>query len=133
MGNLTRLENDKQLNTRQENGPARVPERTIAPRASVYETANEVILELEMPGVSRDSIDVSVENDELTVTARRVLQVDEGAEWLHQERLPFNYRRAFILSDRVDTANIAAGYVDGVLKLTLPKAPEAKPKKITID
>lgn len=133
MGNLTRTEHEKQLGVTQENESIRTPERTISPRASVYETVNEVVLELEMPGVSRDSIEVSVENDELTVTGPRVLPVDDGAEWLHQERFPFSYRRAFVLSDRIDSSNIAASYVDGVLKLTLPKAAEAKPKKITID
>ena len=135
MGNLTTHGNEKQVTTganRQDTSTQR-PERTVTPRASVYETANEVILELEMPGVGRDTIDVSVENDELTVFGRRVISVDEGAEWLHQERLPFNYRRAFVLSDRIDSSNIGANYTDGVLKLILPKAAQAKPRKITIE
>jgi len=108
-------------------------ERTVTPRASVFETSDNVVLELEMPGVSREAIDVSVENDELTVSGRRTFAVDEGAEFLHRERLPLNYKRSFILSERIDSGNIGAKYTDGVLTLTLPKSAEAKPRKITIE
>jgi len=128
--NLTKTESNKSMQERPEQERR---ERIVTPRASVFETENAVILELEIPGVSRDTIDVTVENDELTVTGRRVFPVDEGAEMLHQERLPFNYRRSFILSERIDSANIGANYTDGVLKLTLPKSAEAKPRKITIE
>lgn len=108
-------------------------ERTITPRASVFETTDSVVLELEMPGVQRDSIDVSVENDELTVSGRRVFDTGADHEFLHQERLPFNYKRSFVLSERIDTGRISAKYNDGVLRLDLPKSAEAKPRKITID
>jgi len=108
-------------------------ERTVTPRASVFEAGDNVVLELEMPGVSREAIEVSVENDELTVSGRRVFAVDEGVEFLHQERLPLNYKRSFILSERIDSGNIGAKYTDGILTLTLPKSAEAKPRKITIE
>ncbi len=133
MTNITKHETENQVANLQESKSQRPQERVIPPRASVHETQDHVILELEMPGVARDSIDVNVENDELAVSGRRVLPVDEGVQWLHQERLPFNYRRAFVLSDRIDTANISADYTDGVLKLTLPKAVQAKPRKIAIE
>jgi len=134
MTNIAKHDNEKTLTTnRPETEGQRLPERVITPRASVYETPDSVMLELEMPGVSRDSIEVSVENDELSVSGRRVYPADDGVEWLHQERLPFNYRRSFILSDRIESTNIGAEYTDGVLRLTLPKAVQAKPRKITIE
>lgn len=108
-------------------------ERFVTPRASVYETVDNVVLELEMPGVNREALDVTVENDELTVTGRRLFASDEHTEFIHRERLPFAYRRTFVLSERIDTARINAKYVDGVLTLTLPKSVEAKPRKITIE
>jgi len=108
-------------------------ERTIMPRASVFETPNEVVLELEMPGVNRESIDVRVENDELSVTGRRNMPVDVGYDVLHQERVPLSYSRAFVLSDRIDASSIKAVCKDGVLQLTLPKAAQAKPRKIAVE
>jgi HSP20 family protein len=110
----------------------RRPERTISPRASVHETADEVVLELEMPGVKRDSIQIKVENDELSICGERTATIDQGYEVLHQERLPFAYRRSFILSDRIATAEITATCQDGVLLLKLPKAAQAKPRRIEI-
>lgn len=108
-------------------------ERTVSPRASVYETPEQVVLELEMPGASRDSVEIKLENDELSVSAYRTLPASEGFQVLHQERASVNYRRTFLLSDRIDSANIKATCKDGVLHLTLPKAAQAKPRRITIE
>jgi HSP20 family protein len=108
-------------------------ERTISPRASVYETPDEVVLELEMPGVNRDSIHIRVENDELSISGERTVKHDPGYELLHQERVPLNYRRSFVLSDRIASGNIKARCQDGVLELTLPKAAQAKPRRIEIE
>lgn len=108
-------------------------ERTISPRASVYETPDEVVLELEMPGVKRDSVHIQVENDELSITGERSVKLDHGYEMLHQERVPFSYRRSFVLSDRIASGNIKARCQDGVLELILPKAAQAKPRRIEID
>lgn len=119
-------------NTKSPQEPAH-DNRTVMPRASVREHAEEVTLELEMPGVDRETLQVVVENDELTISARRALPRDEGFEVLHQERLPYGFRRSFILSDRIDTASIKAAYNDGILTVTLPKAAKAKPFKITVE
>lgn len=108
-------------------------ERTITPRASVYETDDEVVLELEMPGVTRENINVNVDNDELSVSGRRVAPVDEGYEMIYQERLPLSYKRSFVLSDRIDASKIKATADCGVLQVILPKAAQAKPRKITIE
>lgn len=108
-------------------------ERFMQPRTSVFENGDNVVLELEMPGVTRDKIDVTVEKDELTVTGWRQTEDYDKFEVLHRERVPMNFRRTFVLSDIIDTGKISAACSDGVLRLTLPKADVAKPKKITIE
>jgi HSP20 family protein len=115
-----------------ENGKGRQAENFIQPRASVYEQGDSIILELEMPGVCRDKIDVTVEQDELTVTGWRHGEDTANYEILHQERVPVSFRRSFVLGETIDTGKISAVCRDGVLRLTLPKSEGSKPKKITI-
>lgn len=107
-------------------------ERWVQPRATIFSKPEEVVLELEMPGVARDKIDVTVEKDELTVTGWRTVEDLGQFEILHQERNPANFRRSFVLSDTVDAQRIAASLDNGVLRLALPKAESAKPKRIEI-
>ena len=107
-------------------------EEFVQPRASVFERKDDVILELEMPGVARDKVDVTVENDELTVTGWRQADDYSKCELLLGERPSRPYRRAFVLSESIDTQKVGAVCENGVLKLTLPKVEAAKPKKIDI-
>lgn len=120
--------------SRTENGRQTSPElRYVTPRATVYETPDAVLLELEMPGVSRDSIDITLERDELTITGQRRTENFDGAEVLHRERLPYSFRRSFVLSDSIDGARITARCENGILFLNLPKSEDLKPRKIAID
>jgi HSP20 family protein len=107
-------------------------ERFVQPRVSVYERADDVLLELEMPGVERDKIEVSVERDELTITGWRQTVDKDQYEVLHQERLPVSFRRSFVLGEQLDGTRISAAFKDGVLSLMLPKAEQAKPRKIAV-
>lgn len=116
----------------QQNREAQPLEQYVQPRASVYENGSAVVIELEMPGVSRDRVEVMVEKDELTITGHREQPETEKYEILHQERIPLNYRRTFILGEAIDSSRIEAKNLNGVLRLTLPKSEGAKPKKITI-
>jgi HSP20 family protein len=132
MANNVQKHEGTQLETTRDNRPGQV-EQFVQPRASVYEHEDSVILELEMPGVARDKIDVTVERDELTVTGWRQQEDLSGLEILHRERIPLHYRRSFVLSDRINTGAIGASCNDGVLRLTLPKSEGAKPRKIAIE
>lgn len=114
-------------------GNAAADPQYVQPRVSVLEDAENVYLNLEMPGVDRDKIEVSVEHDELTVMGYRTQEDYGDAEVIHRERLPLNYRRSFILSDKIDNGAISAGYERGVLKLSLPKSEGSKPRKIAIE
>ena len=119
----------------EKSGPTQLTleEQFIRPRVAVYEDQDAVYLELEVPGVARDKIDVTVEKDELTVTGWRTPDDYSKCEVLRRERVPLSFRRAFVLSETVDTNKIAAAYADGTLKLTLSKCEVAKPRKIAIE
>ena len=109
---------------------ARDTERFIAPAASVFENADGYTLEVEMPGVKKEGLEISVENNELTVIGRRSLSI-EGTP-IHRESRAENYRRAFELDPSINTGKIVAKMDQGVVTLTLPKAEEVKPRKIAV-
>jgi len=106
-------------------------EQFIAPPASVTESADGYMLEIEMPGVKKDGLDISVENNELNVIGRRSLPAVEGA-LIHHESRPENFRRKFEIDPSIDAEKISAKIDQGLVTLTLPKAEHVKPRKITI-
>jgi len=107
-------------------------EQFIAPDVNIYETKDGYLLEAEMPGVSKEGLEITLEGNELTLTGRRSDQPPQEADILFAESRPLNYRRVFELDPTVETAKINAKMEQGVLTLTLPKAEIVKPKKITI-
>ncbi len=106
-------------------------ERFISPPASVHENNDGYILELEMPGVSKDGLEISVENNELAIVGRRSNPAIEG-KLIHRESRPPNYRRAFEIDPSINREKISARINQGVVTLTLPKAEEVKPRKIKV-
>jgi HSP20 family protein len=89
-------------------------------------------LEFDLPGVRADSIDLDVERNVLTVRAERPVQETAG-EQVAAERPRGMFSRQLILGDNLDLDNITASYVDGVLKLQVPVAEKAKPRKIAVE
>ena len=119
---------------RENNGRAagrRELEKFITPPASISETADGYLLELEMPGVSKDGLEISIENNELSIIGRRSNPAIEGT-LVHRESRAHNYRRSFEIDPSIDSAKIVARMSQGVVTLTLPKAEEVKPRKITV-
>jgi HSP20 family protein len=106
-------------------------EQFIAPPASVIEASEGYTLELEMPGVTKDGLDISVENNELAIVGRRSLPAVEGA-LIHHESRPENFRRAFELDPSIDADKISAKIEQGLVTLSLPKTEHVKPRKITV-
>ena len=106
-------------------------EQFIAPPASVIEAGNGYTLELEMPGVTKDGLDIFVENNELTIIGRRSLPQIEGM-LIHHESRPDNFRRTFELDPSIDGDKISAKIEQGLATLTMPKAEHVKPRKITV-
>ncbi len=106
-------------------------ERFVAPMATVLENGDGYTLQVEMPGVNKEGLEMWVENNELTIIGRRSLPTVQG-NLIHREMRRDNFRRAFELDPSIDSAKISAKIEQGVLSLTLPKAEQVKPRKITV-
>lgn len=109
----------------------RAAEQFIAPAATVLENADGYTLEVEMPGVSKENLEMWVENNELTILGRRSMLSVEGT-LLHRESRQENFRRAFELDPSIDAEKISAKIEQGVVTLMLPKAEQVKPRKIAV-
>lgn len=109
-----------------------VPGRYYIPSTDVYETEEGLTLVMEMPGVDKDSVDVSLENDILRVDGTIDFARYRDVEPVYTEYNVGHFTRSFSLSDRVDRDGIAAKLNDGVLTLTLPKSAAARPRRISI-
>jgi len=102
------------------------------PQYWVDEAEQGFTVEAYMPGVTSDSVDISVEQGELIVIGRRTNSTPSEWKVLHRESTPHAFRLALNLGDHVNQEKIEAELVDGVLKVALPKAEEAKPRKIKV-
>ncbi len=91
------------------------------------------LLTADLPGVDPGSVDVSVDNGTLTLSAQRTSRSDDSVQWLTSERFSGTYRRQLTLGDNIDSARISASYENGVLTVTIPVAERAKPRKISVD
>jgi HSP20 family protein len=123
------VQQKRELEKREE---ATTPTRVFVPNADIYETKDALTVILEMPGVEKNNVDVRVEDDVLRVTGQLDLSKYKGLAPLYTEYNIGNYARNFRLSNKFDQNKIAAELKDGVLRLTLPKAEETKPRTIEI-
>ena len=109
----------------------RATEQFVAPVATVLENADGYTLQVDMPGVNKEGLEMWVENNELTIVGRRSLPAMAGTV-LHRESRRDNFRRTFELDPSIDAGKIGATIEQGVVTLTLPKAEQVKPRKITV-
>ena len=104
-----------------------------APAVDIFEQDGNIVLKAELPGVDPKDVDVRVENNVLTLRGERKLDNEVQKENYHRvERAYGSFSRSFTLPSVVDTEKIKADYRDGVLRVTLPKREEARPKQISI-
>jgi HSP20 family protein len=106
-------------------------EQYTAPMASLAENGDGYMLQVEMPGVNKEGLEISIENNELTILGRRSLPTINGAV-LHRESRRENFRRTFELDPSIDANKISAKIDQGILTVHLPKAEQVKPRKITV-
>src|ERR1700689_1921023 len=107
---------------------------SFAPAVDVYEDEHNVTLKIEVPGVDEKDIDVNLENNTLTVHGDRKIEKEEKEEnYRRVEREYGSFARTFTLPTTVDSEKVSATYDKGVLKVTLPKKAEAKPKQIKVN
>jgi HSP20 family protein len=109
-----------------------VPGRFYVPPADVWETEDALAVAMEVPGVTRDAVEIELKDDVLRVEARVDPAKYEGLEPVYTEYGVGHWARAFALPDAVDRGRIEARLEDGVLTLTLPKAAEARPRRIAL-
>jgi HSP20 family protein len=105
--------------------------RTMRPAATIIEKPEGFFVEADMPGVGRDGIAITMEDDVLTITGKRNA-APEGKRALHRETVSLDYRRAFEIGREVDRSKVAARFNEGVLQVFLPKADELKPRRIEV-
>ena len=102
----------------------------ITPEVNIVETKEGYVLEAEMPGVTKDGLDISLEDNVLTLVGRR--SPGPVGTSLYRESQTADFRRVFELDPSIDAGKINARIEQGILTLTLPKAEKVKPRKITV-
>ena len=108
------------------------PQNFVAPEVNIFETKDGYVLEAELPGVAKDGLEITLEDNELTIVGHRKHETQPG-ETLFQESREADYRRVFELDPAIDSGKISAKIEQGVLTLTLPKSEKVKPRKIAVD
>jgi HSP20 family protein len=103
------------------------------PEADFYETENEFVLEMDLPGFTHDDVDVTVEKGVLSIHGERTIEREEAEGTYHlRERTWGKFSRSFSIPHTIEADAVDAGFNKGVLTVKLPKAPEAKARRIEI-
>ena len=135
---ITRIDPFRELasffeNFAEASGKDQLAAGTFVPPVDVYEDEHTLVLKLEIPGVNDEDLKVSLENSTLTVEGERKFEKEEKEENFHRiERRYGSFTRTFRLPNTVDPEKVDANYERGILKITLGKRAEAKPKQIKI-
>lgn len=104
-----------------------------SPSVDIFENKNEIVLEVELPGMKAEDVDISIENNVLTIRGERKFEKkDEGDNFHRVERAYGSFTRSFTLPPTVSSENANAEFENGLLRLTLAKREEAKPRRIEI-
>jgi HSP20 family molecular chaperone IbpA len=104
----------------------------ITPPVDIYETDNEYVLKADMPGVTKDNVNITFNNNQLEISGKVDEQYTSNENMTYREYTLFNYYRKFVVSNAINPEGISASLENGVLTVKLPKREEAKPKKIEI-
>lgn len=107
------------------------PEKLFIPAVDIFETEESVMVLAEMPGVNNTGVEVSLEDDVLTISGHRQVEEFEG-RLLLQEYENGSYLRKFTVAEAIDQEKITATMTNGLLKVTLPKAAPARPRKVVV-
>jgi len=107
-------------------------EQAILPAVDIFENESGITVQADMPGVSRDRLDVHIDSDTLSIEGRAVIPMPGGMDALYADIRSTRYQRSFSLSRELDTERIEAGLKDGVLTLRIPKREEHRPRRIEV-
>jgi HSP20 family protein len=103
------------------------------PAMDLYQNADDIVAMVELPGMRKEDIEISLHDGMLTISGERKEEKAEGEKAARTERFVGKFRRSVSLPTRVDMNKTGATYKDGILTVTLPKAEEAKPKQIQVN
>ena len=120
------------VEAKEKNEPVEVPQSYRKPYYRVNESAERFELSVYVPGVSRESVDISLEKSTLTITATRKMTIPSDWKVLRQEIPSYAYQLALELNLPIQQSSITARVEDGILTLSLPKSEEIKPRKILV-
>ena len=98
----------------------------------IRDTGNELVITVDLPGVSKNDVELSISGDNLFVRASRTATVPEGYTTHRRERASYKFEHAWRLPLPVDAQKVEAKMAEGVLTVTLPKSPDSQPKQITV-
>jgi len=118
--------------TRRETAATQDQERAILPAVDIFENDSGITVHADLPGVSRERLEVHVDNDTLSIEGRAEIPMPEGMDALYADIRSTLYRRNFSLSRELDGEQVEASLKDGVLTLRIPKREEHKPRKIEV-
>ena len=107
--------------------------QALLPQVDVYENKDGILLVADLPGVPKDKLELRIDNDALLIEADIVQDTPENMEAAYAEVRLSRYRRAFSLSNELDSSRIDAQLRDGVLNLRIPKHPHAQPRRIEVN
>ncbi len=116
----------------QHSGETTKPEKYFVPAVDIFETEKQVTVTAEMPGVSGEGVDISLEDDVLTIRGSKQSEEQTDARILLQEYETGHYLRRFTVSEAIDQEKIEASMNDGLLTIVLPKTTPAQPRKIEV-
>ena len=106
---------------------------TLRPPVDIYEDAQGITLKADLPGVSRDRLNIQVHKDTLEIEAQASIDMPEGMEAVYADVHSTRFSRSFTLSRELETEKINAEMKDGVLTLQIPKQPELQPRRIEVN
>ncbi|GAX61643.1 small heat shock molecular chaperone [Candidatus Scalindua japonica] len=128
---ITKAENRKPEKT-EFTGERTIPGKYYIPKTDIAETEKSLVVIMDVPGVRKENVNITLENNNLEVDAKIDHSPYENLNPVYTEYNVGHYTRRFTVSNIIDTAKIDAGLTDGVLTLTLPKAEESLPRKIEV-
>jgi HSP20 family molecular chaperone IbpA len=111
---------------------ARDQVQTLAPPVDIFEDQNGITVQAEMPGVSKDRLNIQADRNELLIEGDMVIEVPQGIEAVYADVRATKYRRSFALSSELDPERIDATLKDGLLTVRIPKRAEFTPRKIDV-
>ena len=111
---------------------AREESLALAPAVDIYENAQGITVQADMPGVSRDGLSIQADRNSLVIEGNAVIDVPAAMEAIHADVQVTRYRRSFALSGELDAERIEATLKDGVLTLRIPKRAEFRPRKVEV-